>query len=122
MSSIICFIGCGTIFLAKNVIDIRNANIALLSASYSGDIKTVESSIKKGANINHVNDLGTTALMFASSAGNFKIAELLIKEKANIHYKSRYTENTALDFAYRFGHEDVVKLLKENGAENYCYY
>ena len=57
-----------------------------------------------------------TALHFAALNGHLKIVEALLKDGAEINEKDA-AGKTPLDYANRYGHEKVAKLLKSSGAE-----
>ncbi len=56
---------------------------------------------------------GDTALMMASFKGNLAAAQLLIERGARVHHSGW----TPLHYAATGGHNDVARLLLDNGAE-----
>jgi len=56
-------------------------------------------------------------LHIASRRGNYRAAELLLKSGIDINKKGDMGD-TALHWAYRMKHHDIVKLLLKHGASN----
>ena len=88
-----------------------NINNKLIEAIESGQEKTVESLINKGASVNAI-QRGTalTALMVAAKRGNINICKLLVHNGANVNMKdaSRFT---ALSYAVEFHNQEVCDYL-----------
>ena len=97
----------------------ENINKKLLDAIYVRSRRKILKLLKKGAEVNWADEDGRTILMHAILAENasFEIVELLIKNGANVRVCEPEQQWTALHFAAREGHSDIVKLLLENGAE-----
>ncbi len=72
--------------------------------------------IKRGADVNAIDNDGITPLMYAASRNAKKILNLLIEHNAdvNIQTKSGYT---ALTLAAMHNHINIVKILIENKAD-----
>jgi ankyrin repeat protein len=62
------------------------------------------------------NNYKRTALHFAALYGQLDIVDALVKKGANVNEKDA-AGKTPLDYANRFGHEKVAKLLKSSGAQ-----
>lgn len=89
-----------------------------------GDLKSVETLIAAGADVNAIDDDGKTPLMIAARKGDALIASKLINEGADVNVDvSQYEHSswTALNEALRGhplheGHDKIVNLLIANGA------
>lgn len=101
----------------------------LIGAVWSGDIRSVETLLADGANINETTRNSWTPLMFAALRGEHEIAVTLIKSGANIDAASSETEYTftedgpsiiagvtALMIAVIREDSDIVSLLLKEGA------
>ena len=102
-----------------------------LYATYYGHLKLVKYLVKNGVTmdvtgvryrhhysrvINHVLDQNKTPLIHASEKGYTDLALYLVGEqKVNVNVKDDYGY-TALAYALRHGHIDIVKYLLDNGA------
>ena len=62
------------------------------------------------------NNYQRTALHFAALYGQLDIVEALLKKGADVNEMDT-AGRTAIDYACRYGHEKVAKLLKSSGAE-----
>ena len=62
------------------------------------------------------NNYKRTALHFAALYGQLDIVDALVKKGANVNEKDAASK-TPLDYANRYGHEKVAKLLKSSGAQ-----
>jgi ankyrin repeat protein len=72
--------------------------------------------LANGADIHAIdNNYKRTALHFASLNGHLKIVEALLEKDAEVDQKDA-AGKTPLDYANRYGHERVAKLLKSSGA------
>ena len=81
-----------------------------------GDISTSSNLIKRGADLNAVNDNGQTALMQAIRQDQTAVARLLIEQGAKIDIADE-EGNTALHLAIQNGQLDVVQTLLAKGAD-----
>ncbi len=86
---------------------------ALIIASQNGHIEIVKTLIEAGANINEKDVCGNTVLMITSQNGHVEVVRTLIEAGANVINKDDIGR-TALSFS--FPHEDVMKILVQNGA------
>jgi len=112
----------------------------LMSSASQGHLNVTEFLIEKNVEVNAKANSGGTALMFASAGGYFEVCEYLIKKGANVNEAAIATQEyidqineaiqagnndvephqngvTSLMVAALGGHEKVVKLLLDNGAD-----
>ena len=87
-------------------------NFALIGASYCGDIDVISDLLKKGVDINFVDDYGRTALYFACSCGQTQVVKMLLDAGADKDIKD-YKKRTALEMARKYGYQDIVALLND---------
>lgn len=84
----------------------------LLSSTYGNRVQLASYLIKKGANVNYQDPVyGNTALILCGFYGSYDVAKLLLKNGANKDIKNK-EGYTAFDFAKKFGHENVAKLIQ----------
>ena len=99
-----------------NQVDIHE-NIPLLYACKKGRLDVVKYLVKRGANVNHQNNIGETPLLLACEDGNLDVVKYLIEEKdVNINQVDNYGNNP-LSYACKRGRLDVVKYLVDNGVD-----
>ena len=76
--------------------------------------------LEKGANINHQltgpDATGWTALMFACSNGKADLVQYLVSKGADVNLKAK-DGTTALSLAKKEKNDDIIKILKANGAK-----
>jgi ankyrin repeat protein len=84
----------------------------LLQAANQGDINTVHSLLKEGANIDVKDQRGSTPLIIASEHGDAAMLKLLLASSANPSIRNKY-EETALTVAARSFNPDITELLLE---------
>ena len=95
---------------------------ALMHASQSDRVETVEVLIDAGADVDAKNEFGSTALMYASQWGHKEVVEILIKSGADVNAKGHF-ESTALIYASQGhasqgkGHKEIVEMLINAGAD-----
>ena len=89
----------------------------LIISAVEGNSVLARLFLESGADIS-VKDMNykRTALHFAALYGQFDIVDELVKKGADVDVKDA-AGRTALDYACRYGHEKVAKLLKSAGAE-----
>lgn len=90
--------------------------VSLFDAVAKGDLKKIESLLKRGVNPNIRDKDGQTPLHNAAYLGHVAVAKLLLEHGADIHARDN-ANWTPLHDAASGGHVDVVKLLLEHGAD-----
>ncbi|MEQ9165474.1 MAG: ankyrin repeat domain-containing protein [Fulvivirga sp.] len=89
---------------------------ALIRAIRDNNAEEVSKLIKKSANVDAKDELGTPAINFAVENGNAEIISQLIKAGADVNALNRVGQ-APITWAARFGKVDVVKLLLANNAD-----
>jgi ankyrin repeat protein len=87
---------------------------ALLAASHKGHNEIIKLLISSGADVNARGGHHGTALVAASVRHDKEIVELLISSGADVN--AQVGDHTALTEASWNGYEDIVELLRSNGA------
>lgn len=82
----------------------------------NGNTAMVELLLKAGADASQVEPDGETLLMEASAIGVLPVVELLLKHGAAVDVREANYDQTALMFAARAGHADIVSALLAAGA------
>ncbi|MBN2407828.1 MAG: ankyrin repeat domain-containing protein [Elusimicrobia bacterium] len=80
------------------------------------DLGRVRYAVEHGADVNARDSEGRTALMRAAWKNSLDVAAYLIEMGADVNAKSRYGD-TALLWARDKGFEDMIRLLRKNGAK-----
>lgn len=96
-----------------------NLNAKLVSAIYRGNQTKVQKLLKKGADVNRLDENGTSPLMLAVLAEHFsmEIVESLVAHGADANMKEPRDKWTVLHVAARDGRTALVKFLLEKNAE-----
>ena len=97
----------------------NSGNTALIdSAKYARDstCDIIALIVDSDADVNAANKLGLTALIFAAHGGHVENIGCLISEGADVNAKAKSGE-TALKLSETSDRQDIIDLLKENGAE-----
>ena len=92
----------------------------LHKAADKGDVALASSLIKKGANVNARDWLGTTPLYWAAYKGHVEVSELLLKHGANVNEKADHGTHfgrTPLHRAAQNGHTKLTTFLISKGAD-----
>ncbi|XP_041095221.1 glutaminase liver isoform, mitochondrial-like [Polyodon spathula] len=94
--------------------DARNKSVVnLLFAAYSGDVSALRRFALSMMDMEQKDYDSRTALHVASSEGHVEVVRFLVEEcKVNPFMKDRW-DNSPLDNAVQFGHQEVVKILQE---------
>merc|ERR1711991_168380 len=91
---------------------------ALMGAAEHGRKEVVSALIDSNADVNATDGLGGTALMAAAAAGHLRVVEALLEAGANVHANKIGGTGSALTYAERNGHDDVVRVLKSAVGES----
>lgn len=83
---------------------------ALILAAENDHVDIVQLLVKRGANLDHADSLGTTALIGATRRGKANAVKSLIALGANLHHVDQ-RGNSALFYASRDRHEEIISLL-----------
>lgn len=86
-----------------------------LASRRSGSAEIVKLLLKSGADI-HTGGGGGSALHIAAAQGRIDIVKVLLEAGAEINRKDFLDGDTALKWAEKQGHHDIVALLKEHGG------
>ncbi|MDZ7779030.1 MAG: ankyrin repeat domain-containing protein [Gemmatimonadota bacterium] len=89
----------------------------IADAAQRGDLETVRSLVRSGADVNAAQGDGMTALHWAADRGNAELANLLIYAGANVEAGTRIGRYTPLHIAAREARPGVVQALLEAGAD-----
>ena len=87
----------------------------LIAAASTGNHQIMTLLIEAGADVNHVDGHGLTPLMYASHSGHTTVARMLLDAGATPNPRPRRLG--ALILAAEGGHDNLVSLLVERGAE-----
>ena len=89
-------------------------------AAMNGHTEVVKLLLASNADVNATRIRGTTVLMMAALGGYMESVKLLLESKANVNAEvhSGGQDYAALSIATRMGHTEVIKLLKEHGAND----
>ena len=94
-----------------NDIDVNSHDLRspLHIASEGGHIFSVNTFIRKGADVNELNNMGKSPLYLASEYGHLKVVSSLLNcPTLNVTLRTNYT---ALHIASENGHSSIVKML-----------
>ncbi len=92
----------------------------LIAAAARGHDLIVKELLSAGANPDATDTWGMTALMWAARNGRASTVKLLIAQGANLHAVAgnlSYGKLTALEFAEKEHHAEVVRILRSGGAK-----
>ena len=98
----------------------KSAQKKLYEAAKEGNAHKVETLVKEGADVNHVDphkELEFTPLHAAAQHGHLDIVKFLFDQGANINKASSYGDWSPLQLACRNNQDHVVRWLLDNGAK-----
>lgn len=106
--------------ITADIFEKLNVNVdlspLLWKAIEKQDIAAVKDLIKKGVNINGLNNEGWSSLHVAANCGNVEIVNVLIKEGLNVDQVDQHGR-TPLMLAAKNAHFSVVEALIKQGAD-----
>ena len=88
----------------------------LIASIVAGDLSTVRSLLKQGANKNEATNKRRTAMWHAADNGHLDIVQLLVEQEADKE-KGKKLDGTPLWIACSNGHLAVARYLCEQGAD-----
>ena len=91
---------------------------ALWAAARTGDVKTLESLLAKGVDVNASNEIGITALWLAASKGQLGAVKVLLKHKADVNVRDGIWYQTPLSQATSDGKLEMARVLLDAGADD----
>ena len=104
-------------------IEVKNNNgwTGLIIACFNSHVELAVYLISKGANVNAVNNKGTSVFMYAKTPviQNFKginILEILLDNGAKINHLDKFNKSV-LDYVYDLKDEKLLKWLTSKGAK-----
>ncbi|KAH9320528.1 hypothetical protein KI387_015167 [Taxus chinensis] len=95
-------------------------NRSLWGACVRGDLEQIGRLISKGVDVNAEDSSGYTPLHYAARNGHVQACLILLKNGALANKKTRSGQATSLHRAAYAGHEEVVKVLIDAGADPYA--
>jgi ankyrin repeat protein len=103
----------------KQVQDRADANpaSALIDAAGLPDPRTAAEILRRGTNVDEIDDRGVTALLHAVDRRSYETAHFLIVSKADVNARGANHGMTALMFACIHGQLEMVRLLVDARAE-----
>lgn len=107
--------------LSQPNLDVNKTNLsgmtALLLSVEKANVNSVHSLLKHpNIDVNFQSSNGSTALIISASCGNKAMVQALLKHP-KINLNAAKDGWTALFWAVRFGHPEIVELLKDAGAK-----
>lgn len=90
--------------------------ISVADAAFRGDLKTIETLLQQGVDVNQTDTDGRTALMLAAYNGHTEIVKLLLEHKAFVNVPD-VKGRTALMFAASGPFPEIVRLLLDHQAD-----
>ena len=89
---------------------------ALMFAVVNLHYETVQALLEHGADVNARAHDGGTALTLAATGGDARIVRALLDRGAEVEAESARPDTNALKLAVKYGHDEIVRLLKKAGA------
>jgi ankyrin repeat protein len=76
----------------------------------------VQALLEHGADVNARARGGGTALTLAATGGDARIVRALLDRGAEVESESARPDTNALKLAVKYGHDEIVRLLKKAGG------
>lgn len=89
----------------------------LLQAAQAGDLKTIESLLETGVDVNSKSEYGATALAYACDKGHVEVVKFLISKGADVEATDRFYNFNPLTWARIHTHDEIIQILVEAGAK-----
>lgn len=109
-------ISLAAILCLSSLITAAPADIRVASAARQGDLETVRSLLRQGADVNAALGDGTTALHWAAFNNDVEMTEMLLYAGANVRATTRLGNLTPLFLAAEAGSADVIETLVKSGS------
>jgi ankyrin repeat protein len=110
--------------IVSQITDINKSNSkgwnAIILAAYNHNLEIVKILLKYGANINSINQNGTTVFMYAKTKvlenNNFALLDFLIESGSDINRKDFKNNWTVLDYVKQTNNHQLITYLINKGA------
>ena len=89
---------------------------ALMFAVVNLHYEAMEALLEHGADVNARAHDGGTALSLAAMCGDARIVRALLDRGAEVEAEGDRPDTTAMGLALKYGHDEVVRLLKETSG------
>jgi ankyrin repeat protein len=92
----------------------------IIMAAFNHSLSVIPILLKYKANINDVNENGTTVFMYAKTKcvnKNFKILSYLIKNGADVNLRDNKKGWTVLDYVFKSGNSSLISFIQKNGGK-----
>jgi uncharacterized protein len=102
----------------KTDIKMNNLNseqVSIIHAVKNNQLTIVEAELKKGTNVNTIDQSRKSLLLIATYANNLEMAKLLVSHGADVNQQDNQKDSPFL-YAGATGYTDLVKLFLQNGA------
>jgi ankyrin repeat protein len=90
---------------------------ALHAAARANHLKTVQSLLRHGADVNALGRWGRTPLLFSSESGHLEVVLWLLEHGADVNAKDKDDDWTSLHLAAHHGHFEIVQMLLKYNAD-----
>lgn len=92
------------------------ADSMLMAASVHGVVKDIKDAIRRGANVNSINEMGESPLNMVSKLSYEFLVRYLVSAGANVN-TSNNNKITPLHWGVEYDNLEIVKLLLRKGAD-----
>ena len=89
----------------------------LVNAARDGNFDEVRRLLKKGNDVNEVDEYGGTALIYAISAKNEQVVQFLVQNGADVNFQDQENRTPLFYSVFWMCPISLVKLILENGAD-----